>query len=49
MTALLDSRLPIVAAPMAVGPSTVALAEAVSRAGGFAFLAGGNKLSLIHL
>lgn len=43
MTALLDSRLPIVAAPMAGGPSTVALAEAVSRAGGFAFLAGGNK------
>lgn len=44
MTArLLDSRLPIVAAPMAGGPSTVALARAVASAGGFPFLAGGYK------
>lgn len=42
-TALLDSRLPLVAAPMAGGPSTVALAEAVASAGAFPFLAGGNK------
>ncbi|MGO2820942.1 MAG: NAD(P)H-dependent flavin oxidoreductase [Brachybacterium tyrofermentans] len=41
--ALLDSRLPLVAAPMAGGPSTVGLAEAVSSAGAFPFLAGGNK------
>lgn len=40
---LLDSRLPLVAAPMAGGPSTVALAEAVASAGAFPFLAGGNK------
>lgn len=45
MTSLLRSRLPIVAAPMAGGPSTVELADAVIRAGGFAFLAGGNKTS----
>lgn len=41
--ALLDSRLPLVAAPMAGGPSTVALAEAVASAGAFPFLAGGTK------
>lgn len=40
---LLDSRSPIVAAPMAGGPSTVALARAVASAGGFPFLAGGYK------
>ncbi|WP_232549600.1 NAD(P)H-dependent flavin oxidoreductase [Propioniciclava soli] len=40
---LLDSRLPIVAAPMAGGPSTVALAHAVASAGAFGFLAGGYK------
>lgn len=40
---LLDSRLPIAAAPMAGGPTTTALAAAVSRAGGFPFLAGGYK------
>lgn len=40
---LLRSRLPIVAAPMAGGPSTVSLARAVSSAGAFAFLAGGYK------
>lgn len=42
-TRLLDSSLPIVAAPMAGGPSTVALAHAVTSAGGFPFLAGGYK------
>ncbi|MBK8462115.1 MAG: nitronate monooxygenase [Nigerium sp.] len=41
--ALLNSRLPIVAAPMAGGPSTVALARAVASAGAFPFLAGGYK------
>ncbi|MGN6599061.1 MAG: nitronate monooxygenase, partial [Actinomycetes bacterium] len=39
----LRSPLPIVAAPMAGGPSTVALAAAVSEAGGFPFLAAGYK------
>ncbi|MGO1389636.1 MULTISPECIES: NAD(P)H-dependent flavin oxidoreductase [Brachybacterium] len=42
MRPLLRSRLPLVAAPMAGGPSTVALARAVSSAGAFPFLAGGN-------
>lgn len=40
---LLGSRLPLVAAPMAGGPTTVALAVAVASAGGFPFLAGGYK------
>lgn len=40
---LLNSRLPIAAAPMAGGPSTVALAAAVADAGGFPFLAGGYQ------
>jgi NAD(P)H-dependent flavin oxidoreductase YrpB (nitropropane dioxygenase family) len=40
---LLDSPLPIVAAPMAGGPTTVALAEAVGSAGAYPFLAGGYK------
>ena len=40
---LLPSRLPIAAAPMAGGPTTTALAAAVSEAGGFPFLAGGYK------
>ncbi|MGK9221171.1 nitronate monooxygenase [Microbacterium barkeri] len=40
---LLRSRLPIVAAPMAGGPSNVPLARAVSGAGAFPFLAGGYK------
>lgn len=40
---LLTSPLPIVAAPMAGGPSTVTLAQAVASAGGFPFLAGGYK------
>ncbi|MBW1638931.1 hypothetical protein G3H63_07540 [Microbacterium resistens] len=43
MTPLLRSRLPIVAAPMAGGPSTTALARAVASAGAFPFLAGGYK------
>lgn len=34
-------RQPLIAAPMAGGPSTPALAKAVSRAGGLGFLAGG--------
>ncbi|MGO1769769.1 MAG: nitronate monooxygenase [Microbacterium sp.] len=38
---ILDSRLPIAAAPMAGGPSTLALVRAVTGAGGFGFLAGG--------
>lgn len=42
-TPLLHSRLPIVAAPMAGGPSTVALARAVASTGGFPFLAAGYK------
>ncbi len=40
---LFDCLLPIVAAPMAGGPTTVALAQAVSGVGGFPFLAGGYK------
>jgi nitronate monooxygenase len=43
MTGLLESELPIVAAPMAGGPSTVALAGAVFGAGAFPFVAGGYK------
>jgi NAD(P)H-dependent flavin oxidoreductase YrpB (nitropropane dioxygenase family) len=39
----LESDLPVVAAPMAGGPTTVALVEAVLRAGGFPFLAAGYK------
>lgn len=38
-----DVALPIAAAPMAGGPSATSLVEAVSRAGGFGFLAGGYK------
>jgi len=37
----LSVPLPVVGAPMAGGPSTVALAAAVSEAGGLGFLAGG--------
>ncbi|GAB6902366.1 NAD(P)H-dependent flavin oxidoreductase [Kineosporia succinea] len=40
---LLDSVLPIAGAPMAGGPTTVALARAVAGAGGFPFLAGGYR------
>ncbi len=40
---LLDSTLPIVAAPMAGGPTTPALVRAVADAGGFGLLAGGYK------
>lgn len=43
MASIFDTRLPLVAAPMAGGPSTVALASAATRAGAFGFLAGGNK------
>ncbi|WP_345752507.1 NAD(P)H-dependent flavin oxidoreductase [Microbacterium rhizophilus] len=43
MTKILASRLPLVAAPMAGGPTTVALASAVAAAGAFPFLAGGYK------
>lgn len=43
MSDLLEAGLPIVAAPMAGGPTTVQLVEAVTRAGGFGFLAAGNK------
>ena len=39
---LLDSRLPLVAAPMAGGPSTLDLIRAATSAGAFGFLAGGN-------
>lgn len=40
---LLDFPLPIAAAPMAGGPTTVALSAAVASAGGFPFLAGGYR------
>ncbi len=39
----LKTKLPLVAAPMAGGPSTVALARAVAAAGAFPFLAAGYK------
>jgi nitronate monooxygenase len=41
MTVALPSDIPIVAAPMAGGPSTPALVAAVSETGGLGFLAGG--------
>ncbi|GAB3848895.1 nitronate monooxygenase [Nesterenkonia populi] len=40
---LIRSRLPIVAAPMAGGPTGPALTEAVADAGALPFLAGGYK------
>ena len=40
---LLGTTLPLVAAPMAGGPSTVALATAVAGAGAFPFLAGAYR------
>lgn len=40
---MFDAPLPIVAAPMAGGPTTPALVNAVAEAGGFGFLAGGYK------
>lgn len=46
MSALLGSRLPIVAAPMAGGPTTIALARATAEAGGFPFLAGGYQAAV---
>jgi NAD(P)H-dependent flavin oxidoreductase YrpB (nitropropane dioxygenase family) len=42
-TRLLEAAVPVVAAPMAGGPSTVALAEVVLTAGGFPFVAAGYK------
>src|SRR5690349_8816501 len=36
-------RIPVIAAPMAGGPSTPELVAAVCAAGGFGFLAGGYK------
>jgi nitronate monooxygenase len=45
MRRLINTELPIIAAPMAGGPSTPALVNAVTAAGGFAFLAGGYKTS----
>jgi nitronate monooxygenase len=38
-----DLTLPVIGAPMAGGPSTPALAAAVSEVGGFGFLAAGYK------
>jgi len=43
VTGFLESELPVVAAPMAGGPTTVALVGAVLGAGGFPFLAAGYK------
>lgn len=40
---LLEAELPLVAAPMAGGPTSVALAAAAARAGAFPFLAAGYK------
>jgi nitronate monooxygenase len=40
---MLDLALPVIGAPMAGGPSTAALAAAVSEAGGLGFLAAGYK------
>lgn len=45
MNTFLPTPRPIVAAPMAGGPTTVALALAVAEAGGYPFLAGGYKTS----
>ena len=43
MKALVNSlTCPIIAAPMAGGPSTPTLTDAVWRAGGFGFLAAGD-------
>ena len=43
MTPVLGTALPLVAAPMAGGPSTVRLATAVAGAGAFPFLAGAYR------
>jgi len=43
MSGFHDTELPIIAAPMAGGPSTPALVTAVAQAGGFGFLAAGYK------
>ncbi len=44
---MVDLDLPIVGAPLAGGPSTPALAAAVSEAGGLGFLAGGYKTASV--
>ncbi|UGQ11538.1 nitronate monooxygenase [Yinghuangia sp. ASG 101] len=43
LSADLGADLPVIAAPMAGGPSTPALVTAAARAGGLGFLAGGYK------
>jgi nitronate monooxygenase len=43
MSGFHDTEVPIIAAPMAGGPSTPALVNAVADAGGFGFLAAGYK------
>jgi nitronate monooxygenase len=47
LLASLGARLPVVAAPMAGGPSTPALVVSVARAGGLGFLAGGYKTNAL--
>src|SRR3954447_25283969 len=42
-TTVTGARLPIIAAPMAGGPTTPALVAAVSEAGGFGVLDGGYR------
>lgn len=42
-TNVLRTQLPLAVAPMAGGPSTPELVVAVTKAGGFGFLAGGNR------
>ena len=46
MLAALGARIPIVAAPMAGGPSTPALVVAAAAAGGLGFLAGGYQTTV---
>lgn len=43
MFAISDLAVPIIAAPMAGGPSTPELVAAAAKAGGFGFLAGGDR------
>lgn len=43
----MDFQHPIVAAPMAGGPSTPELAAAVASTGALGFLAGGNKTAAL--
>ena len=44
---MVDLHVPIVGAPLAGGPSTPALAAAVSEAGGLGFLAAGYKAASV--